>query len=77
MAVEGKKLVGSARVRQHDTILQHGSILLSLDEEELFAVLSFPSEAVRRRAKNLFSAKATALDRVLPAAPGYNRSGGP
>lgn len=73
VAVEGKKLVGSAQVRQQGVIMQHGSILLSLDEEKLFAVLSFPSEAARQRAKNLFSAKAMALDRVLPATPGYEQ----
>ncbi|MDQ0287566.1 lipoate-protein ligase A [Desulfofundulus luciae] len=73
VAVAGKKLVGSAQVRQRGIILQHGSILLSVDEEKLFTVLAFPSEAVRQRVKAAFGAKATALDRVLPQAPGYDQ----
>lgn len=29
---QGKKLIGAAQFRQHDTVLQHGSLLLSIDE---------------------------------------------
>ncbi len=73
VAVGGKKLVGSAQVRQRGTILQHGSLLLSIDEDKLFAVLAFPSESVRRRVKEAFAAKATALDRVLSRVPAYDQ----
>jgi len=71
VAVEGRKLVGSAQVRQRETILQHGSILLGLDEEKLFRVLAFPSEKFRERVKKTFADRATALDRVLSRPPAY------
>ncbi len=38
LVVEGKKVAGSAQTRQKGVILQHGAILLSLDEDKL----SFP-----------------------------------
>lgn len=73
VAVAGKKLVGSAQVRRLETILQHGSILIGLDEEKLFSVLAFASEKARERVQRAFAGKATALDRVLPSAPSYEQ----
>ncbi|OAT86349.1 lipoate--protein ligase family protein [Desulfotomaculum copahuensis] len=73
VAVAGKKLVGSAQVRRLETILQHGSILIGLDEEKLFSVLAFASEKARERVQRAFAGKATALDRVLPSKPSYEQ----
>ncbi|HEU4964690.1 MAG TPA: biotin/lipoate A/B protein ligase family protein [Bacilli bacterium] len=61
LVVEGKKVVGSAQVRQQHTILQHGSILLDLDVEQLFSVLSFSSERTRERMKRMFRDKAVSI----------------
>jgi lipoyl(octanoyl) transferase len=61
LVVEGRKVVGSAQVRQLHTILQHGSILLDLDVEQLFSVLSFPSDRVRDRFKRAFDDKAVSI----------------
>ncbi len=61
LVVEGRKVVGSAQTRQLHTILQHGSILLDLDVEKLFAVLSFPSERVRERMMGSFRDKAVSI----------------
>ena len=38
LVVEGRKVAGSAQTRQKGVILQHGSILLELDDEKLFSV---------------------------------------
>ncbi|MBE3551267.1 MAG: lipoate--protein ligase family protein [Kyrpidia tusciae] len=68
VVVEGKKLVGSAQTRQRGVILQHGSILLDLDPEALFAVLRFPSDRVRDRLRRTFEEHAVSL-RDLAGAP--------
>lgn len=65
IAVRGKKLVGSAQNRQQGVILQHGSILNSLDVEKLFSVLRFKSPELKARMKNIFLTKATSIEEVL------------
>ena len=64
LVVEGRKAAGSAQVRQKGALLQHGSILLDLDIEQLFAVLRFPSERVRTRLKASFADKAVAINDI-------------
>jgi len=61
LVVEGRKVVGSAQVRQRHTILQHGSILLDLDVEQLFSVLLYASERTRERMMRLFRDKAVSI----------------
>ncbi len=65
VVVSGKKLVGSAQVRRYGAVLQHGSILLNLSVDDLFATLKFRSPALRERAERLFTQKATSLLAVL------------
>ena len=38
LVVEGRKVAGSAQTRQKGVILQHGSILLDLDEDVLIQI---------------------------------------
>ena len=64
LAVDGRKLVGSAQVRKEGVLLQHGSILLHFDAERLFRLLKFSSEEGRQRLLTGFKAKACALDEV-------------
>ncbi|PYZ94333.1 octanoyltransferase [Salipaludibacillus keqinensis] len=65
MVVEGRKVSGSAQTRQKGIILQHGSIILSIDEEKLFDLFVFPSEKVRRRMQQGFHKKAVAINELL------------
>jgi lipoate-protein ligase A len=44
LSVAGKKLVGSAQKRGQRSLLQHGSIPLSMDRQRLFACLQVPPE---------------------------------
>lgn len=62
LVVEGRKVAGSAQTRQRGTILQHGSILLDLDIDLLFSLLSFRSERVKERLQQSFSGKAVAIN---------------
>src|SRR5690554_343495 len=65
LVVEGRKVAGSAQVRQKGVVLQHGSILLDMDIDQLFAVLQFPSERVRDRLRASFAGKAVAINDLL------------
>ncbi|WP_212931357.1 lipoate--protein ligase family protein [Brevibacillus halotolerans] len=64
LVVEGKKVAGSAQTRQKGVILQHGSILLDMDVDLLFSLLTFPSERVKERMMNSFKQKAVTINEV-------------
>jgi lipoate-protein ligase A len=67
LVVEGRKVAGSAQVRQKDVVLQHGSILLDMDTDQLFRLLKFSNEKVAERMKMSFSKKAVAINELLLA----------
>lgn len=64
LVVEGKKIAGSAQTRQKGVILQHGAILLSLDEDKLVSLFKFKSEEQRERMRVGLREKAVAIDRL-------------
>lgn len=64
LVVEGRKVAGSAQTRQKGVVLQHGSILLDLDADQLFRLLRFSSERVMERMKQQFLKKAVAINEV-------------
>lgn len=64
LVVEGKKVAGSAQTRQKGVILQHGAILLGLDEEKLISLFKFDSEESRERMRRSLPEKAVAVDRL-------------
>lgn len=64
LVVEGKKVAGSAQTRQKGVILQHGAILLKLDEDKLVSLFKFNSEEQRERMRVSLPEKAVAIDRL-------------
>lgn len=66
LVVEGRKVAGSAQTRQKGVILQHGSILLDLDEDKLFSLFKYPNERVRERMQKAFKNKAVAINDISP-----------
>ncbi len=68
LVVEGKKVAGSAQTRQKGVILQHGAILLSLDEDKLVSLFKFNSEEQRERMRVSLPEKAVAIDRLMERA---------
>ncbi|WP_338750049.1 biotin/lipoate A/B protein ligase family protein [Bacillus sp. FJAT-52991] len=66
LVVEGRKVAGSAQTRQKGVILQHGSILLDLDEEKLFSLFNYPNERVKERMQKAFKNKAVAINHISP-----------
>lgn len=67
LVVDGRKVAGSAQLRQGGAVLQHGSILLDLDAELLFALLRFRSDRQRERMRALFSGRAAAINELRGA----------
>ncbi len=64
LVVEGRKVAGSAQTRQKGVILQHGSIILDIDEKMLFDLFRFPNERVRERMQRNFKNKAVAINEL-------------
>lgn len=64
LVVEGRKVAGSAQTRQKGVILQHGSILLDLDEDKLFSLFKYSSERVKDRMQKAFKNKAVAINEI-------------
>lgn len=62
LVVEGRKVAGSAQTRQKGVILQHGSILLDIDEDKLFDLFKYTSDRVRERMQRNFKNKAVAIN---------------
>ena len=62
LVVEGRKVAGSAQTRQQGVILQHGSILLDLDEDKLFQLFNYSNERVKERMQKSFKEKAVAIN---------------
>jgi lipoyl(octanoyl) transferase len=67
LVVEGRKVAGSAQVRQKNVVLQHGSILLDMDTDQLFRMLVFTNEKVAERMKQSFLKKAVTINDLLRA----------
>ena len=65
LVVEGRKVAGSAQTRQKGVILQHGAILLDLDEEKLLSVFKFANEEMREKMRLKLSEKAVAMNRLV------------
>ena len=65
LVVEGKKVAGSAQTRQKGVILQHGAILLDLDEEKYIQTFKFASDEVRDKVKKGLSQKAVSINNII------------
>lgn len=64
LVVEGRKIAGSAQTRQKGVILQHGSIIIDLDEDMLFDVFTYSNDRVRERMQRAFRKKAVAINEI-------------
>jgi lipoate-protein ligase A len=57
----GRKICGSAQVRRHGAVLQHGSILLQDHSRLLYQLLRFDHESRRRRALQRYRSRCAPL----------------
>ncbi|WP_413362656.1 biotin/lipoate A/B protein ligase family protein [Lysinibacillus sp. 3P01SB] len=65
LVVEGRKVAGSAQTRQKGVILQHGAILLDLEEEKLLSLFKFANEEAREKMRLKLPEKAVAMNRLV------------
>ncbi|KZR60360.1 lipoate--protein ligase family protein [Pseudobacillus badius] len=75
LVVEGRKVAGSAQTRQKGVILQHGSILLDLDEDKLFSLFTYSNDRVKERMQRAFKSKAVAVNDISPHKVTYEKAG--
>ncbi|ATP42452.1 octanoyltransferase [Solibacillus sp. R5-41] len=64
LVVEGKKVAGSAQTRQKGVILQHGAILLDLDEELLLSLFNFATPEAKEKMRLKLPEKAVAMNQL-------------
>lgn len=64
LVVEGRKIAGSAQVRQKGVILQHGSLLQEVDIDELFDLFIFKNDRLKDKMKQAFVDKAVAINDI-------------
>jgi len=73
VAVDGKKLIGSAQVRRRGVILQHGSVPLRLNRDNVVRCLRLPSERLRKRVLKTLQDKAASLCEVCGYKPQFDQ----
>ena len=61
VVIDGKKLIGSAQTRKWDTLLQHGSLPLTLDADLIFDLFKIDNERRRKKLKRFFLKHSTGL----------------
>ncbi|MCX6695435.1 MAG: biotin/lipoate A/B protein ligase family protein [Candidatus Altiarchaeota archaeon] len=61
----GRKISGNAQTRRMGCVLQHGTILLDVDVERMFALLKVPSEKMRDKLVKNVKDRVTSVNGVL------------
>jgi lipoate-protein ligase A len=74
LVVEGRKIAGSAQVRAHGGLLQHGALLLDLSIADQFAALRIPNPQQRAALMADFSARATSVKQLLGVVVSYEEA---
>ena len=62
---DGRKLVGSAQVRKHGVILQHGSVLLSFSAQKATALLKISSAETRAALEKKLEMRVVSAEEIL------------
>lgn len=71
ITANGRKLIGSAQVRRHGGVLQHGTLPLHGDIGRIVGVLAFDSAERRDRSHTRVYERATTLETVLGRRTGW------
>ncbi|RKX39479.1 MAG: lipoate--protein ligase family protein [Thermotogae bacterium] len=59
--VEGKKISGNAQTRKYGGLLQHGTLLIDVDVDEMFTLLKVPQEKMRDKIIKSVKERVTSL----------------
>ncbi len=65
LAIQGKKIVGSAQVRKNGVLLQHGSIILDENQREIAYLMPGLSDKMRDRLATMMDNKTISINQVL------------
>ncbi len=65
VVVANRKISGNAQTRRHSCLLQHGTVLVSLDVEKMFSVLRVSAEKVSDKAISDVKQRVTSIKDVL------------
>ncbi len=74
ITVNGRKLVGSAQVRKHGVVLQHGTIPLYGDVTRIIRALRFEKSSRRETLATLLQRQAITLESALGYRVGFNQA---
>lgn len=74
LAVQGKKVVGSAQVRKNGVLLQHGSIILNENQREIAYLMPGLSDKMRDRLANMMDNKTISINQVLKKTITYQQA---
>jgi lipoate-protein ligase A len=61
ISVNGKKISGNAQTRRYGGLLQHGTILMDVNVEEMFSLLKVPNEKIRDKMIDNVKERVTSL----------------
>lgn len=62
IVTNGKKISGNAQTRRHGGVLQHGTLLRTVDPELMFTLLKVSDEKMRDKAIKVFNQRVTSLE---------------
>ena len=60
-----KKISGNAQTRKEKTVLQHGTIIMNVDVEEMFALLKVPNEKIKDKLISDVKQRVTSVKHIL------------
>ncbi len=75
IVIGGKKISGNAQTRRNGVLLQHGTILLEVDVDKMFAILKVPNEKMKGKLISDVKARVTGLGVSFDAASGAMKKG--
>ncbi|MBI2548100.1 lipoate--protein ligase family protein [Candidatus Woesearchaeota archaeon] len=64
--VQGKKISGNAQTRRRGVVLQHGTILYTVDVAKMFSLLKVPNEKIRDKMIATVQERVTSVSNVAP-----------
>ena len=65
IVTDGKKISGNAQTRKAKTVLQHGTILLDVDVDEMFSLLIVPDEKIKDKMISNVKERVTSVKDIL------------
>lgn len=61
----GRKISGNAQTRKQGCVLQHGTVILAVDVDEMFSLLKVPSEKMKGKLIEDVKARVTSLSAIV------------